>query len=900
MPQFSNERWLIVSPALDRALDLPASERAAWLAALRLQDPQLAADVEALLETHEALDREGFLSGEPVALPAQTSLAGLTVGSYTLRSPLGHGGMGQVWLADRSDGRFEGEAAVKLLNASLIGHDGEARFKREGSVLARLRHPHIAHLIDAGVSPLGQPFLVLEHVDGERIDHYCDAANLGIESRLRLFLDVLSAVGFAHANLVVHRDLKPPNVLVGKNGQVKLLDFGIAKLLEPESGGGTMTLTREGASALTPAYAAPEQLTGGRITTATDVYALGVVLFVLLTGQHPTGEGATAPSEWMKSVIETEPSRPSDGIVTAENAARRATSPERLRRQLKGDLDNIVAMALKKQPAERYPSVESMADDLRRYLNHEPVSARADSFAYRAAKFVRRNRGGVAAAALVLAAVFTGTAGVAWQAREARIQRDEARTQLARATATNEFTSFLLSVAAPAGKKFNVSELLAQGEALIEKQFSGDAALKVEMLVTIGEQYIGSESWDRATSVLERAASLANLGTDPALKARASCPLALLKVLNGDQPGAEAMMQASLAGLPDTSRYAMQRASCLIAYSQFGFMTGDATTMIARANAALTLMEDVPFATTMNRINAQSALAYGYYLAHQSRKADETYVKIMTAIEAAGVERTVLAADTLNNWGLVHFEGDIAKSEPLCRRVLELRRSIEGSESVAPTYTYNLAGVLVELARYEEGAALMEETIRVAIARNEWRIAYDAMMSLAGISIERGDLTRASTQLDRVRPYLNDQRFSSFRRAQWAYWTGRLAAARGDYASARSEFARAIEIFGGQTQKIALNVQALVALAQSQQALGDTTAATTSVDQALALAESFVAAGSPSYLVGRSLAARGDLQLALGARDAARATFKQALEHLNTTLGADHPATKAALKKANW
>lgn len=899
MSQLSNERWLIVSPVLDRALDLPAGERAAFLAALRLEDFQLAADVEVLLETHEAVDREGFLSGEPVSLPAQTSLAGLTVGSYTLRSPLGQGGMGQVWLAERSDGRFEGLAAVKLLNASLIGRDGETQFKREGSVLARLRHPHIAHLIDAGVSPLGQPFLVLEYVDGERIDRYCDAASLGIDSRLRLFLDVLAAVGFAHANLVIHRDIKPPNVLVGKDGQVKLLDFGIAKLLEPESGGGAMTLTEEGVSALTPAYAAPEQLTGGPITTATDVYALGIVLYILLTGEHPTGDGATAPSEWIKSVVGTEPPRASDVVVTVETAARRAASPEKLRRQLKGDLDNIVAKALKKQPAERYPSVDSMADDLRRHLNNEPVSARADSFTYRAAKFVRRNRGGVAAAVLVLAAVLSGTAGVAWQAREARTQRDEARTQLARAMATNEFTSFLLSVAAPAGKKFNVSELLAQGEILIEKQFAGNDALKAEMLVTVGERYIETESWDKATSVFERAVGLANRGTDPALRARASCPYALLKIVNGDTLGAEALMQRTLAGLPDAAQYTLQRASCLIAYSQFGFMTGDAGSMIARANTALALMEEVPFATTLNRITAQSALAYGYFLAHQSRKADETYTKIMIALEAAGLERTVLAAEILNNWGLVHFEGEIAKSEPICRRVLELRRSIEGAESVAPTYTYNLAGVLVELARYDEAAVLMEESIRVAMARGEWRIAYDAMMSLSGISIERGDLALASTQLENVRPYLNDQRFNSFRRAQWAYWTGRLAAARGDYASARTEFARAIEMFGKEPQKIALNVRALIALARCQQALGDGAGAISSVDQALTLAESFVEEGSPSYLVGFSLVARGELQLTVGARDAALATFKRAGEHLDTTLGAGHPATQAALKKAD-
>ena len=201
--------------------------------------------------------------------------------------------MGSVWLARRSDGRFEGLVAVKLLNVSLIGRAGEERFRREGSILARLTHPNIARLTDAGVSTSGQPYIVLEYVDGERIDQYCDARRLGVEQRLRLFLDVCAAVARAHANLVVHRDIKPSNVLVAKDGQVKLLDFGIAKLIEEETGSGEASaLTREGGRALTPEFAAPEQLTGGAVTTATDVHALGTLLYLLLAGQHPGGRGA--------------------------------------------------------------------------------------------------------------------------------------------------------------------------------------------------------------------------------------------------------------------------------------------------------------------------------------------------------------------------------------------------------------------------------------------------------------------------------------------------------------------------------------------------------------------------------------------------------------------------------
>jgi eukaryotic-like serine/threonine-protein kinase len=313
--RFSRERWLAVSPLLDEALDLSGEERAAWLAGLRARDPVLTVDLERLLEQHRDLQADGFLEDEALPRPAPGSLAGLAVGAYTLRSQIGQGGMGSVWLAERSDGRFEGLAAVKLLNASLVGRRGEARFRREGNILARLHHPHIAQLVDAGLSPSGQPYLVLERVEGERIDGYCDGRSLGIEARIRLFLDVLAAVAYAHANLVVHRDLKPSNVLVAGDGTVKLLDFGIAKLLESDAPPAEQTvtaLTREGETLLTPEYAAPEQLTGEPVTTATDVYALGVLLYVLLSGRHPAGGGTSSPAELMKAILDTEPVRVSD------------------------------------------------------------------------------------------------------------------------------------------------------------------------------------------------------------------------------------------------------------------------------------------------------------------------------------------------------------------------------------------------------------------------------------------------------------------------------------------------------------------------------------------------------------------------------------------------------------
>jgi serine/threonine protein kinase len=414
LTRFTPDQWQQISPYLDQALEMTAEERARWLVSLREKDADLASLLQGLLEEQQGLAEERFL--EESLLPSSVGLAGQTIGAYTLVSQIGQGGMGSVWLARRSDGRFERQAAVKFISIALAGRAAEERFKREGNVLGRLTHPHIAELLDAGVSSTGQPYLILEYVDGAAIDLYCDEHKLDIDARVRLFLDVLAAVSHAHANLIVHRDIKPSNVLVSKDGEVKLLDFGIAKLMEGEGQAGAATLlTHESGSALTPQCAAPEQLSGQPVTTATDVYALGVLLYLLLTGQHPTGPGPHSTAELVKAIVETEPARASDTIASADDkivGEKRGTTPEKLQRQLRGDLDTIVSKALKKNPTERYVSVTGLGDDLQRYLKHEPISARPDTLAYRAAKFLRRNRTVVAlataAAVLVIGSLSSG------------------------------------------------------------------------------------------------------------------------------------------------------------------------------------------------------------------------------------------------------------------------------------------------------------------------------------------------------------------------------------------------------------------------------------------------------------------------------------------------------------
>ncbi len=428
-------RWPALSPHLDALLDLAPAERAARLAELRAEDPDLADDLATLLASLDTLERDAFL--EAPALPPAPALQGQAVGPYTIERELGEGGMGSVWLARRTDGRFDGQVAIKFLHAGLVPRADAERFAREGRILARLAHPHIARLLDAGMhTPAGpagrpgaaQPYLVLEYIDGLPIDQHCERHGLDLAARLRLFLDVLDAVAHAHNRLILHRDLKPSNILVTAAGEVKLLDFGIAKLLRDASSGDAASaspdateLTRRAGRAFTLQYAAPEQLQDGEVTTATDVYALGVLLYVLLGGSHPTAGPTSAPLDQMRATLDREPRRLSDTVLR-----RGGPDTARLARALRGDLDTIVAKALKKVPGERYPNAEALAADLRRHLAHEPIAARRDSPAYVLAKFLRRHRAGVAASAVVVVALAAGIGIALVEANEARRQQSQA------------------------------------------------------------------------------------------------------------------------------------------------------------------------------------------------------------------------------------------------------------------------------------------------------------------------------------------------------------------------------------------------------------------------------------------------------------------------------------------
>ncbi|WP_144290081.1 serine/threonine-protein kinase [Ideonella sp. A 288] len=487
----------------DRWADADDAGRAALLAELQAVQPGLHARLKAMIDADAAAEAAGFLDGAglpmtttahgPTASPGTESWAGVRLGPWCLDEQIGIGGMGEVWRAHRADGLYEGQAAVKLLQAGRSRAHDDARFAREGDFLARLSHPHIARLLDAGRAPAGHRYLVLELVRGERIDLWCDERRLALPARLALFAQVCEAVAFAHSHLVVHRDLKPANVLVTDDGQPKLLDFGVAKLVDADASEatgstGASELTREAPAGLTPEYAAPEQLDGRPVSTATDVYALGVMLFGLLTGARPYAAGAGSIARLTRAVVDEPPLSLQQALAALDAegrqlaAERRGSTPDGLAQALRGDLECIVAKVLQKAPDERYPTVAALRDDLLRHLHDEPVSAQPDRLAYRAWKFARRNRVPVAATAAVLAALALGAAAATWQWRSAL--HEARRTQAVVDVLTRLFTQIQPEEAGRA--QISVRELLHRGWTEVERGLEGDAELRSQVSWSLG------------------------------------------------------------------------------------------------------------------------------------------------------------------------------------------------------------------------------------------------------------------------------------------------------------------------------------------------------------------------------------------------------------------------------
>jgi len=905
--------WRRLSPLVDELLDLPADARAARLREVQAQDAALGAELAKMLAATDAATDGEFLAGvadeSSLAAAAAPTLRGQRLGAYTLVAPLGQGGTGAVWRARRDDGRFEGEVAIKLLHLSLLGQSGASRFRREGAILARLAHPNIARLLDAGIADAGQPYLVLELVDGERIDRACDARRLSVAQRLARFDEVLSAVAHAHSHLVIHRDIKPTNILVDRDGRVKLLDFGIAKLIEDEAQTADSTqITREGARALTPEYAAPEQLRGDPITTATDVYALGVLLYQLLAGRHPTTPPQGGTAQAMRATLEIEPELLSnawrsgtDAAALAQVAAARDTTPLALRRQLRGDLEQIVARALRKLPQERYPTVGAFAEDLRRHRDHQPVSARPASWAYRGARFVRRHRGAVAAAALVGVAIAAGVVGTLTQARraeqqarQAQLERDNALRDLQFANAARDVLTFLLGQGR--ARPMTSVELLAGAERLTEQQFATDALTRGRLQMLLAIEYGNLLEFEKSRTVLQRAHASALAGGNVDLIANVEC---LLASTLGDQnrpDEAQALFDQAVARIRlGTGETSGVMAACLQMRADLHAQRGKPQEMLADAQAALAQLGAPRPDQRVLANSLQILVAEAYSRLGRTAEAVTAYERSIADLESLGRQNTTRTAIRYNNYSrILYVGGQPRRAAEVAARGLEIVRSGGEANTLNAIIEANQARALVELGRHDEAKALTEHALELALQRKDQRWAGTIALYGAPAWCASGALDRCAGLLDTAREHLGKTLpagHANFGALELA--AAQLALARQQPGEARDALRRADTIFAAAVEKSPLRVRALAWLARTELQLGDADTAARQADAALAAARSAAEGFAHSAWLGEALAAHGRVLQARGDA-AAAAVLRDAAAHYAATLGEAAPATREA------
>jgi eukaryotic-like serine/threonine-protein kinase len=678
----SSDDWHALEHAFQHAVTLAPAARAEYLAEWERRDAALADRLRALLEA-DALDDAS------VCGPVEASISrlareiddpwlGRRIGAWTLVGRIASGGMGVVFMAERADDEYRKRAALKVMSGLLLAPDAVARFRAERQILATLDHPYVARLLDGGSTEEGLPWLAMEYVDGLPIDDWCEARRLDVDARLGIFLRVCEAVDYAHRNLVVHRDLKPSNILVDEAGTPRLLDFGIAKLLEGPQPPAAGDATRLGARALTPEYASPEQIRGETVGLSTDVYALGVLLYWLLTGRSPYGSRTSSHAELESAIVDLPVPKPSLTVEAGRGTVPPGSAPAegaRLRKRLAGDLDNIVLKALQKQPAKRYPSAAAFADDVLRHLRHEPVHAHGDDPAYRARLFVRRHRTGVATVAAVVCAVVALATYHGWRLAA---ERDRAELAAAESREVAGFLAELLANASPfdtRGEPLTMTQLLDRGRERFA-DLDGSPQLRAELAVVMGRAYTGLDALDRALPLLEEAVRLreGDPAADPLARAAAWKELGETQRLADDLGASEESLRRALA----------------LRESALGRQSSDVAEILGRLGVLL----------------------------FDARRPEEALAALE---EARGIkeglgENDSMTVDILGNIGIsLDTLGRLEEAERVLRETVVRSRSVDGERNPNTLIRQNNHGlVLMRLARYEDALATFQSTLATA------------------------------------------------------------------------------------------------------------------------------------------------------------------------------------------
>ncbi len=766
-PDPKHERWERVQRLFFASLELPEHERAAYLARASAGDASLSDEVQALL-TLDGTEGEQNALADLVAEAAQAmvdapgiSRTGQMLGPYQVQEKIAQGGMGAVYVAERADESFEQRVAIKVLAGNLLAPGFEEQFRAERQILARLGHPNIARLLDGGTTPDGLPYLVMEYIEGQDIVSWADASALDVRARLATFCTVCSAVQYAHQNLVVHRDIKPSNILVTAGGEPKLLDFGIAKWVDPSQDASASPLTRAHLHMMTPEYASPEQVRGEPMTTAADVYALGALLYQLLTGRAPFVLDAGSPSELHKAVCEQVPARPSTvALRPRPSADGQPVAHSALARQLRGDLDTIVLTALRKQPQRRYSTVAALAEDVQRYLDGMPVQARPASWGYRAAKFIRRHRLGVAGAMAVLVA---GSGLAVYHTARLTEERDRATVEAQKAAQVADFVKGLFDVSDPAqslGENITARELLETGAANVERELADQPLVQATLMHTIGDVYARLGLYDRAQPILRRSLQLreAQLGDSHRDVAVSLRRLAWVVYLSGELDEAEDLYRRALAldrKLLGNNHVEVARSLDRLGHARYGKGDYDGAEALYRealaVHRALVQPDTEALAKTLHDLGqvrqlkgaldeAESLFREALEINRQHR--DELHPHTLTGLHdlavVLGNQRKFEAAAqhyeqalalsikvlgpthpdvgiTWTNFGrMYHDKGDYAAAEPMYRAALDISTAAHGEDHAYSAYDrVNLASLLTDLGDRAQAEAQFTRALEI-------------------------------------------------------------------------------------------------------------------------------------------------------------------------------------------
>jgi eukaryotic-like serine/threonine-protein kinase len=752
------EQWRSLSALLDQALTLPELERVSWVATLGAEHESFKALLREALERPATVETADLIGTLPAfSLPSAEEWApGATVGAYRLVREVGRGGMGAVWLAERIDGLIKRPVALKLPILAASRQTLAERFAREREILSPLAHPNIARLYDAGFAADGQPYLALEYVEGDSITAYCDRDRLTVRARIELFLQILAAVQYAHANLVLHRDLKPSNILVTPQGEIKLLDFGIAKLI-PEGLAHETALTRLAGPALTPDYAAPEQISGAPLTTASDVYSLGVVLYELLTGRRPYRLKRKTRAELEEAILAQDVSRPSSVVSEDEIASKRSTKAPKLAKQLAGDIDTIVLKALRKSPTDRYATAEAFAQDIERHLRGQPVTAQRDSAWYRASKFAARNKLALSAGAGIAIALVAGTSVALWQAHLAR-------QETVRATASKEFVDQLFQTAArsnPGGAAAGdttARQLLALGGRQLLEQSGAHPELQLDLLQWLARLNSELDLLEPASALSDRSIALAT-----ELHGGDSLPVAEALVQKADNLFRAASYVEATKVARDALRIADKqpaktlelraKAHLIIGNSDYQLDYTKSAEPQRELETALALLKQA-HVTTEDRSRAAYSLAFIMEALREFAKADSYYLDgIAAGRENFGEKSFIVAFGYENLSDSLRQQQRLPEARESINKALAIYEFVLGPRhgTIAFAKT-NLALIEAASGQRAEAERLLDQAVALAqevFGEQARQVGFPAAYA-ARVKANRGELEAAARAYDRA------------------------------------------------------------------------------------------------------------------------------------------------------